>query len=68
MSASENIESLRAEVERLKAELEAERARKVVKRPKIDEMSSEVVDSNPYRCAEAMLSDALPCLTQILAA
>ena len=43
----ESVESLKARIKELEAEL-AQRGN-VVRRQKIDKMSSEVVDTNPYR-------------------
>ena len=46
----ESVESLKARIKELEDEL-AKRGKdgEVVRRQKIDQMSSEVVDSNPYR-------------------
>jgi len=43
------IEGLKAKIKELEIALENERKRKGPMREKIDEMSPEVVDSNPYR-------------------
>ena len=45
-----SIEELQEQIKALKAELKTERSRNSgVMRHKIEQMSSEVVDSNPYR-------------------
>lgn len=46
---AEEIEKLKAKIKELEIALENERKRKGPVREKIQEMSSEVVDSNPYR-------------------
>lgn len=47
---AETVERLRQRVEELERELSRERSRQVVGgRTRIEKMSSEVVDSNPYR-------------------
>lgn len=46
---AEEIEGLRAKIKELEVALETEKKRKGLVRKKIDQMSSEVVDSNPYR-------------------
>jgi len=62
--SQETIESLKGEVERLRSELAQARAQGGAKvRAKIDVMSAEVVDSNPYRCA---LSPVLPIKLNLL--
>lgn len=43
------IEELKAKIKELEIALEMEKKRKGPVREKINEMSSEVVDSNPYR-------------------
>ena len=43
------MEELKARIAELESQLEAERNKSKVKREKITQMSSEVVDSNPYR-------------------
>jgi len=46
----ESVESLQKRIKQLENELDSERQKnKQVVRQKIDQMSSEVVDSNPYR-------------------
>ena len=46
----ERVEDLQARIKQLEAELEAaKRGEASAARQKIDKMSSEVVDSNPYR-------------------
>ena len=46
---AEEIEGLRAKIKELETALETEKKRKGLVREKIEKMSSEVVDSNPYR-------------------
>jgi len=46
---ADEIEGLKAKIKDLETALETERKRKRPMREKIQEMSSEVVDSNPYR-------------------
>jgi len=46
---ADEIEGLKAKIKDLETALETERKRKGPMREKIQEMSSEVVDSNPYR-------------------
>ena len=46
---AEEIEGLRAKIKELEVALETEKKRKGLVRKKIEQMSSEVVDSNPYR-------------------
>ena len=46
---ADEIEGLKAKIKELEIALEAERKRKGPMREKIEQMSSEVVDSNPYR-------------------
>lgn len=48
---AEEIEGLKAKIKELEIALETERKRKGPMREKIQAMSSEVVDSNPYRLA-----------------
>jgi hypothetical protein len=44
------ITELKEQIKRYEQELQSERAKNYVRRDKIATMSSEVVDSNPYRC------------------
>lgn len=46
---ADQIEELNAKIRELEVALEAEKKRKGPIREKIEAMSSEVVDSNPYR-------------------
>lgn len=46
---ADKIEELKAKIKELEIALEMEKKRKGPVREKINEMSSEVVDSNPYR-------------------
>lgn len=46
---ADEIEGLKAKIKELEIALETEKKRKGPMREKIEEMSSEVVDSNPYR-------------------
>ena len=46
---AEGIEELKAKIKELEMALESEKKRKGYVRRKIEEMSSEVVDTNPYR-------------------
>lgn len=43
------VEDLKTRITELEAELKLERSKNVSKREKIDKMSTEVIDSNPYR-------------------
>jgi hypothetical protein len=43
------IEELKEQIKRYEQELQSERAKNYVRRDRIITMSSEVVDSNPYR-------------------
>ena len=45
----DSLESLQNRIKELEEELANEKTKNVCKREKIEEMSSEVVDSNPYR-------------------
>ncbi|XP_077997360.1 ubiquitin-like modifier-activating enzyme 5 [Glandiceps talaboti] len=45
-----SVEELQARIKALEGELSRERANKSAVRQKIEKMSAEVVDSNPYRC------------------
>ena len=46
---ADEIEKLKSKIADLEKSLENERKKKGPRREKINEMSSEVVDSNPYR-------------------
>lgn len=46
---ADETERLKSKIAELEKALEIERRKKGPRREKIDEMSSEVVDSNPYR-------------------
>lgn len=64
MMASEDIEGLRARVAELEQQLAAATSRQ--KREKVERMSAEVVDSNPYRWAPngmwfLTLARSVPC-------
>ena len=52
-----SVEELKSRIQQLEAELEQERSGKGAGsgRQRIDKMSAEVVDSNPYRLVLAML-------------
>lgn len=44
-----SIDELKQRIEELEAQLAAAKQKNVLRREKIENMSSEVVDSNPYR-------------------
>ena len=46
---TDELQSLKDKVSELEKALEHERKKKGPRREKVDQMSSEVVDSNPYR-------------------
>lgn len=52
---ADEIEGLKAKIKDLENALEIERKRKGPMREKIGQMSSEVVDSNPYRLVKWFL-------------
>lgn len=56
---ADQIEELNAKIRELEVALEAEKKRKGPIREKIEAMSSEVVDSNPYRWDEKKKLTAL---------
>jgi hypothetical protein len=51
---AETLESLKEEVQRLRARL-TELESKPAARARIEKMSAEVVDSNPYRCVWSVI-------------
>lgn len=55
---ADEIEGLKTKIKDLEIALENERKRKGPMREKINEMSSEVVDSNPYRLVNCSLKVA----------
>lgn len=54
-----SIDELKQRIEELEAQLAATKQKDVLRREKIENMSSEVVDSNPYRYSINILSDNL---------
>ena len=63
-----SVEELKSRIQQLEAELEQERAGKAAGsgRQRIDQMSAEVVDSNPYRLVVALLYYVWNLLLQCL--